>query len=550
MTTVTSQFIDVAGRRVLVRHAGSGPALVLLHQSPQTSRSLIPWIERLSKHYAVIAPDTPGFGFSDPLALAQPTIPDYAEALNLLMEKLGIGRALIFGVHTGAVTALRFSLDYSDRVAGLVCDGYARFNTDERQKLLNGYLPPFEPDWHGGHLLWLWARFREQNLYFPWNVPTKEARIAYPAPATEKLHADVMDLLDAGDGYRVGYRAPFLYDDATAASRLAVEGKIFYRAEDVLAAHLPRLQNLPSSITAELLPRGPAELIEKTDQFFATRASLAVTIDSAKIIQQAISATRQMVETPHGAMSLRLSANGGDISTRVEVHLNDLGFPAVIPVGVRHGTYVVVPELPGHGASRPWQHVRTVSSIASTAEAILFALDQLGVNNFSLTAHGGSCAIGAVLAAKSGKRCDAFTLINPLPLSSAEATQFLALLPDATPQSSGAHLISAWNWARMKHLFWPWLAQTGAAVRHIDAPAPQRLHEEVLEIIRAGELFAAMWRDALQVNLAVCLGSFQGNITLSVDDEPERIRLVKMLVAALKLQAPNEASGGTTSWVR
>jgi pimeloyl-ACP methyl ester carboxylesterase len=137
MTTVTSQFIDVAGRRVLVRHAGSGPALVLLHQSPQTSRSLIPWIERLSKHYAVIAPDTPGFGFSDPLALSQPTIPDYAAALNLLMEKLGIGRALIFGVHTGAVTALRFSLDYPGRVAGLVCDGYARFNTDERQKLLN-----------------------------------------------------------------------------------------------------------------------------------------------------------------------------------------------------------------------------------------------------------------------------------------------------------------------------------------------------------------------------------------------------------------------------
>ncbi|NJR71980.1 MAG: hypothetical protein HC782_02370 [Gammaproteobacteria bacterium] len=281
---------------------------------------------------------------------------------------------------------MRFSLDYPERVAGLVCDGYARFNTDERQLLLNGYLPPFEPDWHGGHLLWLWARFREQNLYFPWNVPTAAARIAYPAPSTEKLHADVMDLLDAGDGYRVGYRAPFLYDDATAASRLTVDGKIFYRAEDVLAAHLPRLQNLPSTVTAERLTGGAAELIEKTDAFFAERAAHATVIECTKSIQRALSATRRMVETPHGAMSFGLSANGGGISRRVEVHLNDIGFPAALPVGVSHGAYVVVPELPGHGASRPWVNV----TVDSTAEAVLFALDSLALTTFQsplLAAH-------------------------------------------------------------------------------------------------------------------------------------------------------------------
>lgn len=546
MTTIAAQFIDVEGRRVLVRYAGTGPAVVLLHQSPQTSRSLIPWITRLAKHYAVIAPDTPGFGFSDPLALSQPTIPDYASALNKLMDKLGMTSALMFGVHTGAVTALRFSLDYPERVAGLVCDGYARFNTDERQKLLNGYLPPFEPDWHGGHLLWLWARFREQNLYFPWNVPTKEARIAYPAPATEKLHAGVMDLLDAGDGYRVGYRAPFLYDDASAASRLKVEGKIYYRAEDVLAAHLPRLQNLPPTITAERLAGGAAELVEKTDAFFATRSAHALSIDSAKVIQQAISSTRQMVETPHGCLCLRLSANGGDVSQQVEVHLNDIGHPASLPVGVAHGTFVVTPELPGHGASRPW----ATATVESAAAAILFALDKLGVQTFSISAQGGAGAIAALLATKVGARCFAIKLHNPLPLSAIEAAQFLSLLPDATPQSTGAHLVAAWNWARMKHLFWPWLPQTSAAVRHIDAPAPQRLHGEVLEIIRAGGLFEAMWREALQVDLAAVLAKFNGHIDVTVDDEAERVRLVAQLVSSLKLQVQDDASVGVKSWVR
>ncbi|MCA3042008.1 MAG: alpha/beta fold hydrolase, partial [Rhodocyclaceae bacterium] len=106
---ISAQFIDVAGRRVLVRFAGSGPAVLLLHQSPQNSRALIAWIERLSAHYSVFAPDTPGFGYSDPLPLAQPTIPDYAAALSALLDALGIERVIVNGVHTGAVTALRFA---------------------------------------------------------------------------------------------------------------------------------------------------------------------------------------------------------------------------------------------------------------------------------------------------------------------------------------------------------------------------------------------------------------------------------------------------------
>jgi pimeloyl-ACP methyl ester carboxylesterase len=541
---ISSQFIDVAGRRVLVRYAGAGPAVILLHQSPQTSRSLIPWIERLAKDYAVFAPDTPGFGFSDPLPLSQPTIPDYAAALNQLLAALAIDRALIYGVHTGAVTALRFSLDYPRRVAGMVCDGYARFNTDERQKLLNGYLPPFEPEWNGGHLLWLWSRFREQNLYFPWNVPSKESRIAYPAPSTEKLHTDVMDLLDAGDGYRVGYRAPFLYDDATAASRLKVVGKIFYRAEDVLAAHLPRLQNLPANVTASRVDGGPTALIEKTDAFFATRKGDAVVVDSATTIKKATSSSRQIVETPHGSLSFRLFANGGEVAKHVEVHLHDFGFPASIPVGVPHGTFVIAPELPGHGASRPW----TAASTDSIADAILFALKKIGVATFSITAEGGACAIAALMAAKVGADIKRIQLMNPLPLSNVEAEQFLSHLPDATPHSTGAHLVAAWNWARMKHLFVPWLPQNVAAVRHIDAPAPFRLHGEVVEIIRAGALFQPLWRHAFEVDMAAALAQYAGEVTLTVDDEPARVRLVQTLNAAITLSEITPSIQGSRTW--
>jgi pimeloyl-ACP methyl ester carboxylesterase len=556
MVTTSSQFVDVAGRRVFVRFAGIGPAVLLLHQSPQNSRALIPWIERLSKSYSVFAPDTPGFGYSDPLPLAQPTIPDYAAALNALLDTLGIERAIVNGVHTGAVTALRFALDFPARVGGLICDGYARFNAEERQLLLNGYLPPFEPQWDGSHLLWLWARLREQHLFFPWNTATKSARMAYPAPSTERLSGDVLDILDAGDGYRAGYRAPFLYDDATAASRLQVEGRIFYRAEDVLATHLPRLQNLPASVTAEIVSGGPQGLIEKTDAFIALRAALASSVDAAAAVRAAVSTRRRVCNTTHGSMCALMATNGGDLtSSLVVVHLSDIGTPARIPVEVPHGTPVIAPELPGHGASQVWS-VEAVT-VGAVAQSVLEVLQALGVTRYCVTADGAAGAIAAALAQVSAvtdakPRCEQVRLHNPMLLNDAERAQFISQLPDLTPHSTGAHMLAAWNWARMKALFWPWQQPTKAAARKVDAPAPVRLHPEVVEILRAGALFAPLWRTALADRVYLALAENDGLITIQCDDEPERVRIVNTLAKTLGLVEATlsigEQSNGVRSW--
>ena len=282
-TAIGSCFAAVGARQVYFRFAGSGPVLVLLHQSPQNSRALLPWIERLASKYCVIAPDTPGFGFSDPLAHPNPEIPDFAAALAQFLDAIGVARALVYGVHTGAVTAMRLALDYPGQVAGLVLDGYARFDPTEREALLNGYLPPFEPTWDGLHLAWAWARMREQHFFFPWFDPLRGARMNYPVPGVAHVHGNVMDLLDAGDHYRAGYRAPFMYDDATAAARLTVPARILYRAEDVLISHLDRLPALPAHVKAERVEGGVAALIAKADAAFADMASGAARMDSSQI---------------------------------------------------------------------------------------------------------------------------------------------------------------------------------------------------------------------------------------------------------------------------
>ncbi len=543
MKKIREQFIQVQARHVLVRYAGRGPALMLLHQSPQNSRAMVPWIERLASHYSVFAPDTPGFGYSDPLPLAQPTIPDYAAALNALLEKLGIDRVLVYGVHTGAVTALRFALDYPNRVAALVCDGYARFDAAERQSLLGDYLPPFEPKWDGSHLLWLFARFREQNLFFPWNTPTQAARLAYPLPSTAKLHSDVMDVLDAGDGYRIGYRAPFLYDDPTAAARLAVPSTIFYRAEDVLEPHLARLPPLPEHVTAERIEGGPAALIAKCDAVFQRFAANAAIVDSEVVIDAAKSSTRFILHVDNGPLACRRYA--GDTSC-AEIYLHDIGTSAVMPGDAKQGAFVLVPDLPNHGASRGWKS--DAVTIETSAKAILSVADKLNLSNITIRASGGACAIAALLAKYLSARCARLILVDPLPLNKAEREQFLQSLPDLTPVATGAHLIAAWNWSRLQHLFWPWLISDANAAREVDAPSSYRVHADVVEMVRASESFAVLWASALNADLESILAKLDCVIRVSCGGEAERVRLAERLVTRLNLNPTDSAVKGMRQW--
>ena len=494
---IHQQFVQVGERRVFVRHAGQGPAVVLLHQSPQNGRSMLPWLARLAPHYAVFAPDTPGFGASDPLPLAQATIPDFARALARLLDALGLDRVLLYGVHTGAVVAARLALERPERVAALVCDGLALFDADERCGLLDGYLPPFEPAWDGAHLLWLWARLREQNFFFPWHLHDAAHRLAYPMPSAEKLHADVLDVLDAGDGYRVGYRAPFLYEQGIAtASALRVPARLLYRDSDVLAAHLSRLGALPDGVGAQQVTVD--ELPVQTLAHFAAHAAAASTVDTTHCVEQAQSAERRVVATPHGLLGVRIEQPQHEA---IEIVLPDIGTAAgLVPAGTTDRCRIVV-DLPGHGASGGWlaQEVQAAAMAAAIEHAVLSV--RPAATALHVRSYGGSAAFALRLAQRLGPRCGSWTMHAALALRTDERERFLASLPCATSDAQGSHLIAAWNWARQRALFMPWAPAERAALPQTGAPSPWRLHADVTEMLRAGGLLAELWRAALAVDV-------------------------------------------------
>lgn len=488
------QFVQVGARRVLVRHAGQGPAVVLVHQSPQSSRAMEPWIERLSARYAVFAPDTPGFGHSDPLPLAAPSIADYAEALRELLDALSLQRVLVFGMHTGAAIATQLALAHPQRVAGLVTDGLSLFDAEECADLLAHYVPPFEPQWDGGHLRWLFARLREQHLFFPWFDGRRAARLRYPLPAPERVHADVMDVLDAGDGYRFAYRAAFQYAPLAALPTLQPPALLAWRAGDVLAAHAPRCPALPASARVAMLGGGEGELVTCADSAFAGWRGQATVADAAAAVASAPAPTRRIVVA--GGIEWAFECAAGAVDAPVQLAIGDIGQPAALPAS-GPGLRLAV-DWPGHGASGSADAASL--TLPALAEALHAALDTLlpAGAALHLAGQGAGALLAKPLARCLGTRCAGLPVQGAPPADAEARRHFLAQLPDLRPDAQGAHLLAAWDWVRQSRLFDPWQPATAAGV--LDAPAPDahRLHAQVRQVLRAGPLHAALWRAALE----------------------------------------------------
>jgi hypothetical protein len=117
-------FVGMGQRWVHFRQAGSGPVVVMLHQSPQNSRMWLEPMRALSRSYRVLAPDLPGFGYSDTLDVAQPTIETLANGARFVNPnhdyvKLTHGRLGVRGVGPFDITIT------NDKITGSV-DGDTR----------------------------------------------------------------------------------------------------------------------------------------------------------------------------------------------------------------------------------------------------------------------------------------------------------------------------------------------------------------------------------------------------------------------------------------
>ena len=74
---INREYVQTSAGRIHCYEQGSGSPLLMLHETPRSGWSYAPLIGRLSDRYRCIAPDTLGFGMSDPL-------PEGADAMSLV----------------------------------------------------------------------------------------------------------------------------------------------------------------------------------------------------------------------------------------------------------------------------------------------------------------------------------------------------------------------------------------------------------------------------------------------------------------------------------
>ncbi|MDH0093666.1 alpha/beta hydrolase [Achromobacter mucicolens] len=112
------------GLRFFYREAGApqAPVLLLLHGFPTSSHQFRNVIPQLAAHFRVIAPDLPGFGFTEVPAERsyRYTFDNLAKSLEAFVDELGLTRYAMYFFDYGAPTGLRLAVAHPERVTGLV----------------------------------------------------------------------------------------------------------------------------------------------------------------------------------------------------------------------------------------------------------------------------------------------------------------------------------------------------------------------------------------------------------------------------------------------
>jgi pimeloyl-ACP methyl ester carboxylesterase len=122
--TVHYEYANVDGLKIFYREAGnpSSPTILLLHGFPTSSHMYRDLIPLLADKYHVIAPDLPGFGFSDApdRTKYKYTFENLAKTMDRFTEVIGQKQFAIQVFDYGAPTGYRMALNHPERITAII----------------------------------------------------------------------------------------------------------------------------------------------------------------------------------------------------------------------------------------------------------------------------------------------------------------------------------------------------------------------------------------------------------------------------------------------
>lgn len=518
--SIERRFVNLSSRQVHYRVSGSGPILVLLHQSPTSSAEMASVIEQFSDEFTVIAPDTPGFGLSDFVDDIKPDITEYAEALKEFLDALAIDKACFYGFHTGAIIATELARLYPDLCNVVVVNGLVVLEPEEEEEILAHYTKWFSPTPEGGQMPWIWSRIRDQLIFFPWFKKEASSRMALDLPPPEFLQPYVLDLVRSNAESQTAYKAAFLYPSRDRIKQLKIPTYLINYEGDPIADHPKRLDNLPENVVIELLP-DPIAVEQRSRDIFKEHSvnngeikiSSSVDLESGK---------QGFVPTTYGPLYY---CSEGEDKENIVLVLHDLGESSKssrrYSEGIKNASLKLMIDLPGHGETGP-SHLSNYSP-QSMARMIREALKNLKVERISVLAVGGSLPIALRLAESRELSVDRLAALDPWFLNDQEKEEFKeSYIPDITPTSYGEHLLKAWYFARDSELYFPWYkSQVSSALGRLPDIEAESVHNKAIELLKGGDRLQLVTNDLLGydfeedlINLSMDLTvlTWQGNL--------------------------------------
>ncbi len=164
----TYQHADIDGHKIFYREAGSPtkPTIVLLHGFPSSSHMFRDLIPQLADHFHVVAPDYPGFGYSDAPAVSEFEYTfDNITALieKLLFTTLGMKAFSLYVQDYGAPVGFRIASHHPEVIEGIVVQ-----NGNAYVEGISAAFDPLKP---------FWASRTEETEKAPRGLLTKEMTI-------------------------------------------------------------------------------------------------------------------------------------------------------------------------------------------------------------------------------------------------------------------------------------------------------------------------------------------------------------------------------------
>lgn len=116
--------VKIDGQTIFYREAGekTAPTILLLHGYPTSSHMFRNLIPMLSSKYHVIAPDLPGFGYSDAPDRSKYayTFDNLAKTMQTFIDQIGLKRFAVYVFDYGAPVGFRLAVANPEKITGII----------------------------------------------------------------------------------------------------------------------------------------------------------------------------------------------------------------------------------------------------------------------------------------------------------------------------------------------------------------------------------------------------------------------------------------------